>query len=234
MNDVSLTSTEVWPADAMPKHWIESLFEKMVFEYGKKFTDQWGGADPEGLKLYWAQRIAELDNDELRRGVAALNTKDWPPTLPEFIKLCKPSVEPMVAYYEAVNGIQARDKGEMGAWSHPAIYWASARMAFDLKSMTYSQIKDRWNKSLHDEMEKGEWPAIPEPMLALPEPGKSGLSREKAAQMLTELGASEVLKPKTDHRLWAKRILERAKKPGNDLSAIQIRFAKEAMAAKAA
>jgi hypothetical protein len=231
MGNVVSLSTSTQPA---PISWVESLFARMQGIYGNKFLDMWRDTDTEMVKALWADEMGKLSNEELKRGYAALMTRDWPPSLPEYVKMCKPSVEPMVAYYEAVNGIQARDKGEIGAWSHPAIYWASACMAFDLKSMTYSQIKDRWNKALHDEMEKGEWPAIPAPMLALPEPGKSDLSREKAAQMLNEIGASDVLKPKTDHKLWAKRIIERAKKPNNGLSAIQIRFANEAMAAKAA
>lgn len=67
-------------------------------------------------------------------------------------------------------------------------------------------------------------------VFALPAP-KSELSREKAGEMLVELGAAEVLKPKTDQRIWAKRIIEQSKKQSHGLSALQIRFAKEAMAA---
>lgn len=235
MNRVSLTSTEVWPQDAMPKNWIESLFEKMLFEYGKKFSDQWGGANPESLKLHWAQRLADLKNDELRRGVSALQTKDWPPSLPEFRKMCKPSIDPTVAYYEALSGCQSREKGEMGEWSHPSIYWAAVKVgAFDLTHQTYSHMKARWEKALQDEQDKGEWVAIPQPMIALPEPGKSGLSPEKAEQMVKELRAEGITKTvasKTDHKLWAKRIIEQSKKPNHGLSMIQISFAKEVLAA---
>jgi hypothetical protein len=67
-------------------------------------------------------------------------------------------------------------------------------------------------------------------VFALPAP-KSELSREKAAQMLVELGAAEVMKPKVDHKLWAKRIIKRSKQPMHGLSALQIRWAKEAVKA---
>jgi hypothetical protein len=176
-----------------------------------------------------------IEPQDIKAGLKACRSQyDWPPSCAEFIKACRPSVDRMVAYYEAVIGLQVREKGEMGTWSHPAIFWAASRMAFDLKNQTFSQVKDRWNKALSDEMDKGEWTSVPMPMLALPEPGKSQLSREQAAQALNDLGASDVLKPKTDHRLWAKRIVAGAKKPGHTYSALQIRFATMALSEQSA
>lgn len=217
--------------NALPESWIEKLFDKMLLDYGKKFVDQWAGPDPSKLIAHWSRELAGYSGPELKRGHDALATRDWPPSLPEFKKMCRPPVDAMHAYYEAMEGVIAREKGEKGIWSHPAIYWAAVRLAFDLKSLTYSQVKDRWEKAFSDEMERGSWPDIPEASLALPAPGKADLSREKATQLLNELGASDVLKPKTDHKRWAKRIVEGAKKPGHGYSALQIRFATEALAA---
>ncbi|MGZ3235770.1 MAG: hypothetical protein ACXU8A_00170 [Burkholderiaceae bacterium] len=69
-------------------------------------------------------------------------------------------------------------------------------------------------------------------VMQLPAP-KDNFSKEDAAKRLAELGATELLKPKTDHKLWAKRIIERSKHPLHGYSALQIRFAKEALANKA-
>lgn len=207
------------------------MFDKMLLDYGKKFVDQWAGADPDKLIGHWSRELTGYSPEELKRGYDALSSRDWPPSLPEFKKMCRPPVDDVQAYYEAVYGVQARDKGEMGTWTHPAIYWAATRLAFDLKSMSYSQIKDRWIKALHDEMEKGAWEKIPAPMLTLPEPGKADLSREKAAKMLNELGAGEVLKPKTDHKLWAKRIIQRRDEGDKFVTPLQIKFAEEALQA---
>lgn len=237
MNQSLSTSTESWPANAMPKRWIESLFERMLFEYGKKFSDQWGGADAEGLKLHWAERLSDLTNDELKRGVSLLEGREWPPTLPEFRKMCRPPLDMTTAYYEAVNGVQARERGEMGEWRHPAVYWASVKVgAFDLKNQSYSVIKARWEHALQEELAKGEWEAVPEPRIALAAPGNTKTDRETATKRMSELqsGAGVKLTDKTDHKLWAKRILERAKQANHGLSALQIRFAKEALAASAA
>lgn len=235
MSNVTKLSTSTKPA---PITWVESLFDRMTACYGNKFLDMWRGADMNLVKHLWAEEMGKLSHEDLKRGYAALMTRDWPPSLPEYVKMCKPSVDPTVAYYEALNGLQSRERGEVGTWTHPAIFWASVAVsAHDLKHQSYSQIKARWEKALQDEMDKGQWEPVPVPLVALPAPGKSELSREHAEKMVRELQASDTIKKavdKTDHKLWAKRIIERAKQQNHGLSALQIRFAKEALAASEA
>ncbi|WP_457817315.1 hypothetical protein, partial [Staphylococcus aureus] len=86
---------------------------------------------------------------------------------------------------------------------------------YDFDQMTYSQIKHRWERALDEQLDKGEWRDIPKPVLALPEPGKTGLSREKAAQLVKDYGAEGVVKSatsKTDHKYWARKIKARQKR----------------------
>lgn len=221
-----------------PISWVESLFARMEAMYGAKFLDMWRGTDISLVKQMWADEMGKLSADDLKRGYAALMTRDWPPSLPEYVKMCKPTVDPTVAYYEAINGVHARERGEAGSWSHPAIFWASIQVsAYDLKHQSYSQIKQRWEKALQDEMDKGQWEPVPEPMAALPAPGKSALSREHANKMVQDLHATGTIKKsddRVDHKDWAKKILERAKQQHHGLSALQIRFAKEALSASEA
>jgi hypothetical protein len=103
-------------------------------------------------------------------------------------------------------------------------------LSFDLKEQTYSQIKGRWESALTEQMDKGEWPEIPQPMVALPAPGKTKTSREEAAQRLKKLGAMTVVKDFRggDARGWAKQLLER-EAAGESLLPIQSRFAREAL-----
>lgn len=225
----SLTSST--STDALPERWVERLFERMLLEYGKKFADQWGGANTDALIAHWSRELAGYTGAELKRGVDALNTKDWPPTLPEFKKLCRRPLDAMHAYYEAVAGTQARASSEYGKWSHPAIYWAAMPLSFDLREQTYSQIKGRWEAALNEQLDKGEWPEIPQPMVALPAPGKTKTSREEAAQRLRELHATGIVKDHRggDMRGWARRILER-EAAGEHVLPIQARFAREALA----
>lgn len=181
----------------------------------------------------WAEAFEEegITPTDVKAGLKACRARyDWPPSCAEFIKACKPAVDPLVAYYEAVEGVQAREKGEMGKWSHPAIFWASVKVsAYDLKNQAYTTLKHRWEGALQEEMGKGEWAEIPQPMIALPAPGTSRTDKESAAKQLQAIGAMEVLKPKTDHLRWARLIIERAKKPNHGLSSIQIQFAKDAL-----
>jgi len=189
----------------------------------------------------WAEAFEEegITPNDVKAGLKACRSRyDWPPSCAEFIKACKPSVDPTVAYYEAVNGMQAREKGKKGEWSHPAIFWAAVQVsAHDLKHQGYSQLKGRWEKALSDEMAKGEWVAVPDALVALPAPGKSELSREHATRMVNELRATETIKSSDDgidHKRWAKRIIERLQQKNHGLSALQIRFANEALNTKAA
>jgi len=231
---MNLTTPSSTSTNALPESWVERLFERMLLTYGKKFSDQWGAADTDSLIAFWSQELASYSGVELKRGLDALATRDWPPTLPEFKKLCRAPIDSLVAYYEAVAGVQARAAGEFGKWSHPATYWAAMPLAFDLGSQSYSQIKTRWETALHEQLDRGEWPEIPRPMLALGAPAAAPLSRESADAMLTKLKATVVTKTaasKIDHRAWARRILDREKRGDTTLSLIQVKFAQEAMGA---
>lgn len=229
------TTTSSTSPQPIPLDWIERLLDKMLLDYGKKFVDQWGAVDTDKLIAHWSRELAGYLPAELKRGYEALAGRDWPPSLPEFKRMCRPAVDGLVAYYEAVEGVRARERGEMGTWSHPAIFWASVKLAFDLKSLSYSSIKDRWEVALSTEMDKGQWAEIPQPALALPAPGKGHLSREEATRRLAELHANAVIKPvsgKHDYRAWIGKVLGRAKKKDSTLPHISLRFAKEALEVK--
>lgn len=221
--------------DSLPQSWVEKMFDKMLLDYGKKFVDQWAGADPDKLIAHWAREMASYTGPEIKRGLTAMEGRDWPPSLPEFKKMCRPPVDDMKAYYEAVEGVTARERGELGIWSHPAIFWAASRMTFDLREQTYSHNKTRWEKALADEMEKGEWPAIPAPMLALPEPGKGKLAKEEALRRLRELQADGLIKQpdsRINHLGWAHKILKRHENRDQSLPSVSLRFAREALGIK--
>lgn len=204
-----------WPEGAIPEHWIESLFKKMAFTYGIKFADQWRGIDADGIKRHWAEKLGALSNDELRNGVLKLETRDWPPTLPEFIKLCRPVVDPVVAFHEALEQGGRRERGEPDEWSAPALFWAWSRIgAYDFAHLTYAALEARWKAALTREMEKESPEPIPKQMIALPEPGKTLLATERAQQLLANFKAKGMgdAAASGDGRAWARKILERKKR----------------------
>jgi len=180
----------------------------------------------------WAEAFEDegITPDEVKAGLRACRKLyDWPPSVAEFVKACRPAIDPNVAYQEAVAGVNARDRGEMGKWSHPAIFWAASCMAYDLKHQAAAAIKQRWQTALQAEMSKGEWSEILMPMLALPAPGKTLSSKQEATKMLEQLGASDVLKPRSDHKAWISKVFKRAEQGDDSLPPIAVRFAKEAM-----
>jgi hypothetical protein len=214
--------------NAIPEKWIDALFAKMSTYYGNKFADMWRDGNMQVIKAVWFEECVKLSREDFTRGANALMAQEWPPTLPQFIKLCRPSVDAVAAYYEAVNGVIARESGNIGEWSHPAIFWASVKIgAFDLKHQTYSAIKGRWEGALNEELAKGNWTAIPEPMIALPAPPAA--SKEVAEHYLAETQVIKNQNSNVDHKRWAKLIMERHKAGDKTLTQIQISFAKEAL-----
>lgn len=204
----------------------------MLLAYGKKFTDQWGGTDTSDLIAYWSMEMGGYSGAEIARGLKAMESREWPPTMPEFKKMCRPPVDALKAYYEALAGVQARLAGEFGKWSHPAVYWAAMPLSFDLGSMSYSQVRQRWEAALDEQMERGEWLEIPQPMLALAAPDKP-LMRGEAEKALRALRVN-LKKPdsKIDHKWWARNILSRSEQGDKTLSLLQIQFATEALTAQ--
>jgi hypothetical protein len=216
----------------LPAAWIERLFDLMLTTYGKHFVDQWAAAEPEKLKAHWAEKLAGYTAAEIKRGIDALDGLKFPPTLPEFQKLCRPPVDPLAAYYEAVNGIAMRERGEKGNWTHPAIFWASLAVgAFDLKSSAYPQIQGRWKTALEAEMRKGKWVDIPEPVLSLPTPSTQAADPLAAARIVEEVQQA-VNNSRTDHLAWAKKIVERVKRKDKTVNHVAARMALEALQEK--
>lgn len=221
-NVTNLNSSTSTPLQA----WVEKLLTYMLACYGKRFTDQWVMVQHHDLVDVWAQELEGLTHAELKAGKEALATRDWPPTLPEFKKLCRPAVDAIKAYYEAVAGVQARANGEMGEWSHPAIYWATVPLGVELREQSYSQVKARWESSLEQQLAKGAWEPIPKPYVKLAAPGKSTTSTEKAREAIKQ-AADQVLHGFASTE-WARKLLERHK-AGEKLTPTQILFARQAL-----
>ena len=214
--------------DPISDKWIDALFAKMSTYYGNKFSDMWRDSNMQAVKSVWAQELRKLSREDFTRGANALMTQEWPPTLPQFIKLCRPAIDFVTAYYEAVNGAVAREQGMMGEYSHPAIFFAAVKVgAFDLKHQTYSGIKGRWETALAQEMAKAEWPVIPEPMMALPAPAPA--SKEVVQKYIAETQVYKMEDSKVDHRAWAKKILQRMKDGDKTITPLQKSFAVEAL-----
>jgi len=188
----------------LPMPWIKKLFQRFGAMYGNKLGQMWGGVPEDDMQAIWAEDLAGFSGDEIAIGLQACKQREWPPTLPEFIRLCRPWMSPEVAYHEAVHGMSCRRRGEMGQWSHPAIYWAAISVSsVDLLNSTYGSIKGRWEKTFAEELGKGSWHPVPEPRAALPAPGQTMATKAEAAAALKKMGADKALdQAGKDPRRW--------------------------------
>lgn len=120
----------------------------MAAWYGSRYSAMWQDAKPDAVRAEWARALMadRYTVQEVERGVAACKTLDWPPSLPEFLKLCRPPIKHEHAYLEALEQMRLRESGH-DTWTSPAIYWAACVLGTDLKQ-PYRFIEARWRRAL--------------------------------------------------------------------------------------
>ena len=188
---------------AYPNRWRAAFASEQAVA---NWRESWAEAfDEEGLL---PQSIA----DGLR---ACRKLYDWPPSLAEFLKACKPPINVDVAIYEAINQMRARQHGK-DSWSNPAIYWAAVEVGeYDMVSQTFSQLKPRFETALNKVM-SGEILPVPVRAPVLSAPGKSESTREYGRERLAELGAFAAVKetPRESNVGWAWEIVDENQRSG--------------------
>lgn len=82
---------------ALPEAWIDRIFDHMAGLYGSKFADLWGGVDSEKVKATWANKLAGFAENPkaIKSALDALDERPFPPTLPEFMQLCRDAARRM-------------------------------------------------------------------------------------------------------------------------------------------
>jgi hypothetical protein len=121
-------------------------------------------ADRQLMVSEWSKGLRGMTPREISRGLAACRTQRFVPGLGEFCQFCRPALDPETAWLEAQDGLAARERGELGAWSHPAVFRAATAMPFEVRSITFGQARKRWERALRQEFEKGwgeDVPAVP-------------------------------------------------------------------------
>lgn len=215
--------------DAIPLPWAARLIQRLQALYGAQFSRQWEGVSTSRLIEVWAEELAGYSADEIRRGLDACRSQKFPPTLPEFLLMCRPAMDPAAAFQAAVVGLEARRRGERGEWPHPAVFWAAVKVGqHDMLNIGWNGLRSRWETALRDQFAADTWDPVPDPAHALPPPGGTRTSPEEAHKRLRELGAGDVVNPNVDHKRWAKRAIERAAN-GERVPAYTLHAAKEAL-----
>ena len=171
---------------SIPK--VEALFSEFAALYGSRFTDMWRHTDVSRVKSRWAGALSGLETREIRAGLRAGWNRPWPPSLPEFLGLCRPEPDPEKAFFLAQEQLSRRPFGE-DVWPEKALFWAAVAFGFyDLRSTSWTQARNRWTRLWQEKraMEK-TLPPVPEARPALVEPGKTFTDRTTARRHLAEL-----------------------------------------------
>lgn len=146
----------------------------------------------------WAYSFEDeaITQDEIATGLRNCRKMfDWPPSLPEFLKACRPPIDKESAYVEAVEQMRRRHSADakvraMESWSHPAIFWAAASFGPDLATYRHDQVAGRWSaaldKALEDYKRGGDRSVVPPPRVALPPP-ESSLTPEQRQEKIDHL-----------------------------------------------
>ncbi len=169
---------------------IEALFGKFAALYGTRFAQMWRGTNLAEVKTEWAEALSGYKMGEVKAGLLACREKPWPPTLGEFLALCRPTPDVEKAFVEAQEQVSRREFGE-DRWTSKAVYWAAVEFGFyDLRSMSWASAKNRWSRILVEKLSKeDELPPVPLPLQALPAPGKGETDTETARAHLAGLKA---------------------------------------------
>jgi hypothetical protein len=177
----------------VPVEWVASddqmrgLMKVLICIYGQKFNDQWRGITPRDMRAMWGFALSSYTPEEVQRGLSACMSRVWPPTLPEFLLLCRPPVDHEAAFIEAVKQMRQRDNGT-DTWSKPAIYWAAVKFgSWELRQASWDRAKVRWTRILDEQLAKEELPPVPPRMEALPAPGQATANPERVRDLIEGL-----------------------------------------------
>ena len=161
--------------------------------YGARFLDAWRGVDIDDMHAVWGNKLAKYTAAEVTTGIHACETLKWPPTLPEFLALCRPPMEPERAFYEAVEQMARRATGD-DEWSRPVIFHAAARIGGDLKTLPYIALKYRWEaalKAAQRDLDAGRVGEVPPrvvgPLLLANDPKSTPMPQEVRDQLAAML-----------------------------------------------
>ena len=167
---------------------VEALFSEFEALYGSRFADMWRHTDVAYVKSMWAGALGSLTADEIRTGLSGCRDRPWPPSLPEFMMLCRPESDAEKAFVLAQEQVSRRLCGE-DVWPERALYWAAVAFGFyDLRSMSWSLAKNRWSRIWAEKRQREtELPPVPAAREALVAPGRNLTDAETARRHLARL-----------------------------------------------
>jgi hypothetical protein len=190
MTKTPLTPSHASSVNPIGQRWTAQVFDRLGGQMGGKLEALYGDISPAMVQAEWSQALSGFTSDEVERGLLACQTRMFAPTLGEFLHLCRPSLDGDIAWTEAEEGLKARRQGEMGVWSHPAVYRAACVMSDALHQGNFKGNRNRWEHILRTEFAKGFVELVPPVPLAVTKNEKVSPMPESVRLRLAELGLS--------------------------------------------
>lgn len=78
----------------LPSAWVDRLFSRLAAFYGsQKLATMWVDADMAEVKAVWSEQLGRFEPASISAALQRLvdSGNQWPPTLPEFVELCRQS-----------------------------------------------------------------------------------------------------------------------------------------------
>lgn len=120
----------------LPRSWVEALFKKFLIRYGAMWSDRYKGLglSPDEIADEWATELGGFSPEEIKRGLEASRSKTFPPTLPEFLSLCRPAATVRPSADEAwALSLKAQDESETVVWTQDmAQAWSLCKPVLDV------------------------------------------------------------------------------------------------------
>lgn len=153
-----------------------TLLDHLFNRFDGMYPVRWRSAFPSEMAIAnwreaWGEafEIERITPADAARGLAACQRDfDWPPSLTEFLKACRPALNVDTALDEAVEQMRLRDYGK-DEWSNLAIFWAAVEIgAHDLLSRSLSALRPRFERSLRKFEQRTDLKPIPQRLPSLP------------------------------------------------------------------
>lgn len=152
----------------LPDSWVERIFDRMQGLYGSLWVDRWrsgemverGGMQfDRGVmlaKATWAQELGGFAEkpERIAKALECCRNRNLPPTLPEFLQLCRDQYEDIPALpaptmsREEVAPRVAELAAKVAAPKTDMIAWA--------KTPPKSEFRDRWANAICECVERGD------------------------------------------------------------------------------
>jgi hypothetical protein len=221
-----------------------SAIDKLYARFDGMYMQKWKSNFPstsaiDNWNLAWADA---LSRHGIKPSVAFAAVQKceaafpWPPSLPEFIALCRPPLDYEQAFHDAVAQLQKRHSDEHDDfWPQPAIYWAAIDYGqFELRNASYGQAAARWKRLLDKRLE-GECPAVQPFALQLAAPARNAegaaiTSEEAKAAAMAAMANLAAKRPSRDVAIDRARAVIARRAAGELVTPFQFSHAKEVLA----